>query len=67
MMDGVSNFFHMGGHGAFIWPSYLIVFAVLAALLVFSRRFVKTTESELQALDVRPRKRPTTESPADEA
>ncbi len=54
MMNGVNEFFHMGGHGAFIWPSYLIVLAVLVTLLFFSRRFVKTTESELKALDVRP-------------
>jgi len=56
MMSGVNEFFHMGGHGAFIWTSYLIVFAVLVTLLFFSRRFVKVTESELKALDGRPRR-----------
>ena len=34
----MAEFFSMGGYGAYIWPAYLITFAVLAGMVIFSRR-----------------------------
>jgi heme exporter protein CcmD len=40
----------MGGHGAFIWPAYLIAAAVLLGLLVVSIRDMRAQEHVLQQL-----------------
>ena len=41
----------MGGHAAFIWPSYAVVFAVLIVLLVVSIRGLRNAEADLAALE----------------
>ena len=53
-MDG---YFAMGGHAGFIWPAYGIVAAVMIGLFIASRRFQKTTDTELTALNPRARRR----------
>ena len=50
-MDGLAEFLHMGGHAAFIWPSYAIVFLVLIALLVISWRGYKRAQADLKAVE----------------
>lgn len=48
----------MGGHGGFIWASYGMVLVVLLGLWIFSRRYVRTSQDELNSLDVeRPHRR----------
>ena len=32
----MNDFFDMGGHGAFIWPAYLVTFIILGGILVQS-------------------------------
>ncbi len=46
----MEKYFSMGGHGAYIWPSYLIAAVVLIALLVTSLRAVRTREAQLKTL-----------------
>jgi heme exporter protein D len=56
-MDG---FLDMGGYGAFVWPSYVVTFVVMAALAVTSWRAMRRSEAELKALqDTLPRRRRT--------
>ncbi len=45
-------YFKMGGHGGFIWASYGMVFFVLLVLWAQSRRFVRSSQSELDDLVV---------------
>jgi len=53
----VSEFFAMGGYAHFVWPAYGIVTVVLVALWIASFRFVRSTERELEGLDIRRRER----------
>jgi len=53
----VSEFFAMGGYAHFVWPAYGIVAFVLIALWIASFRFVRSTERELEGLDIRRRDR----------
>ena len=46
----MDTFFSMGGHGAYIWPAYLIAAAILITLLVTSLRAVRAREAQLKAL-----------------
>ena len=32
----MNDFFDMGGHGAFIWPAYLVTFIILGGILAQS-------------------------------
>ncbi len=49
-MDALSSFFNMGGYAGFIWPAYAIAAAVLAGLLVISRRALRDAERTLDKL-----------------
>ena len=51
-MDQLISYFQMGGHGSFIWTSYVMVFVVLAVLWLQSRRFVWNSQTELDGLAV---------------
>jgi heme exporter protein D len=66
-MAGISEFFAMGGHAAFIWPAWGVAVVVLAGLIVQSARSLRAREAELAALEAarpaRPRRRP--EAPRD--
>lgn len=46
----MDSYFDMGGHGAYIWPAYLIAAVILIALLVTSLRAVRAREAQLKAL-----------------
>jgi len=57
-MTNVQEFFAMGGHAAFIWPSYAIVSFVMVVLLVVSYRAYKRAERDFNALEeTNPRRR----------
>lgn len=44
----MSEWFSMGGYGAFIWPAYLIVAGTLAVLWVVSQRTLKGLEADVE-------------------
>jgi heme exporter protein D len=44
----MSGYLNMGGYAAFVWPAYIIVAAVLAALWIASTRALKARETELE-------------------
>jgi heme exporter protein CcmD len=46
----MDKFLSMGGHGAYIWPAYLIAAVILITLLVTSFRAVRTREAQLKTL-----------------
>lgn len=46
-----SEFLAMGGYAAYVWPAFGIALALLLALLVASRRRLKSREAELAALE----------------
>jgi len=50
-MNALATFIHMGGYGAFVWPSFAITFAVLIGLYVTSRRRLSANEAALKALE----------------
>ncbi len=50
-MNALSTFLDMGGYAGFVWPAYAIAAAVLAGLLVLSKRSLKATEVALKALE----------------
>lgn len=47
----MSEFFAMGGYGAFVWSSYAISAVILIALLVTSVRRLNKIERELVPLE----------------
>jgi heme exporter protein D len=49
-METLRQFFAMGGHGAYIWPAYILAVVVLAGLLVTSLQSARKREAELAAL-----------------
>jgi heme exporter protein D len=49
-VDQLTDFFAMGGYGAYIWSAYLIAAVVLLVLLIASLRSLRETESRLAVL-----------------
>jgi heme exporter protein D len=49
-MDGMSQFFAMGGYAAFVWPAYGVAAVVLIGLLVQSLRVLRARTAEFAAL-----------------
>ncbi len=49
-MEGITEFFAMGGYAVFIWPSYLLAAVILAVLLGLSVRDLRRQEKTLEAL-----------------
>ena len=49
-MEQISTYLTMDGYGAFIWPSFGISALVLIGLLIESKRFLNSTETELASL-----------------
>jgi heme exporter protein D len=47
----MTEFFHMGGYGAYIWPAYGIAALVMIGLMVATLRSLKSRETELSALE----------------
>lgn len=50
-MDRIGEFLNMGGHAAYIWPSYALTFGVLIILLVVSLRALRRAEADLEQLE----------------
>ncbi len=50
MTEAILNFFSMGGYGYFVWGSYGLSAIVLIGLLIQSRKFLKSSQSELDLL-----------------
>ncbi|CAA7617180.1 heme exporter protein CcmD [Magnetospirillum sp. UT-4] len=46
----MTEFFAMGGYGAFVWPSYVLAAVVMIAVLAASIRAVRAREAELEAV-----------------
>jgi len=46
----MSEFFSMGGYGAYVWPSYGMAALVMVVLLITSLRNLKSTETTFQRL-----------------
>lgn len=42
----MSEFFHMGGYAAYLWPAYLLTFAVLGWNLFAARRALHEAKAE---------------------
>ena len=47
----MAEFLSMGGYGAYIWPAYLITFAVLAGMVILSRRATAKEAATLAQLE----------------
>ena len=58
-MNGIADYFAMGGYGGYIWPAYGIVALVLVGLLVASLAGLRNSETLLRRLqqDEDPRRR----------
>ena len=47
----MTEFFHMGGYGVFIWSSYGVAALVMVGLVVATLRGLKAREAQLDALE----------------
>jgi heme exporter protein D len=54
-VDGVTEFFQMGGYAAYVWPAFAAVAALMAGLLVASVRGARRSDREVEALRSRRR------------
>lgn len=50
-MNTIESFFHMGGYGGYVWPSYALTFTVLVGIYAATARFLKKNEAALKALE----------------
>jgi heme exporter protein D len=46
----LSDFFHMGGHGVYIWPAYLIATVIVVGILVQTITTMRQRERQLAEL-----------------
>ena len=60
----MSDFFHMGGHGVYIWPAYLIAAVIVVGILV--QTIVTMRQRERQLEDLRGERRGATAEDEDE-
>ncbi len=49
-MEAITEFFAMGGHGAFVWPAFAVAAVVMGALVVVSLRQARANQAELDRL-----------------
>ena len=49
-VDTITSFLRMGGHAAYVWPSFAITVVVLAALFAHSLCFLRAGETALEGL-----------------
>jgi len=45
-MNGVSEFFDMGGYAAYVWPSYVLTLIVVVLNIVWARRLLAKSREE---------------------
>ncbi len=50
-MSSLSEFFHMGGYAAFVWPCFIVAAVVMGGLLVSSLRYERQMERTLSTLE----------------
>ena len=50
-MSEIAGFFAMGGHAAFVWPSFGITLAVLVLVWIESRNRLKRNERALAEME----------------
>jgi heme exporter protein D len=63
MMQNISDFLAMGGHGAFIWSAYGAAAFILIGLLVVSLKELQLRQAEIATLEASsPRRRQQSEN-----
>lgn len=45
-MKALSDFFDMGGYAGYLWPSYILTFAVVVLNVVWARRLLARSREE---------------------
>jgi heme exporter protein CcmD len=45
-MNGLSEFFDMGGYAAYVWPSYVLTLTVVVLNIVWARRLLAKSREE---------------------
>jgi len=45
-MKALSDFFDMGGYAGYLWPSYILTFAVVVLNVVWARRLLGRSREE---------------------
>ena len=50
-MDRITNFLSMGGYAEFVWPAFAVTIAVMAALVLVSRRALQADRRTLESLE----------------
>ena len=45
-MNGLSEFFDMGGYAAYVWPSYVLTLIVVVLNIVWARRLLAKSREE---------------------
>ncbi len=50
-IDGITNFLSMGGYAEFVWPAFAVTIAVMAALVIVSRRALLADRRTLESLE----------------
>jgi heme exporter protein D len=45
-MKALSDFFDMGGYARYLWPSYILTFAVVVLNVVWARRLLARSREE---------------------
>lgn len=49
-MDGLAEFFSMGGYASYIWPAYIIAGVIMVGVLATSVRDLRRNEGTLESL-----------------
>lgn len=50
-MDWITDFLSMGGYAEFVWPAFAVTIAVMAALVIVSRRALLADRRTLESLE----------------
>ena len=50
-MDRIMDFLGMGGYAEFVWPAFAVTIAVMAALVIVSRRALQADRRTLESLE----------------
>ncbi len=50
-MDWITDFLSMGGYAEFVWPAFGVTIAVMAALVIVSRRSLLADRRTLESLE----------------
>ena len=45
-MKALADFFDMGGYAAYVWPSYVLTFAVVLLNIVWARRLLARSRED---------------------